>query len=350
MDERAPLLTLVIPIWNEQETLDALAERVRAACDGIADLHWRVLYVDDGSRDDSARIMAAQARADGRFSVLRLSRNFGHQAAISAGLAHASGDAVVVMDGDLQDTPELIPEMVAQWRAGSSIVRAVRTDRAESGLRRLGFELFHRLFKWLSDVPEAAQTGVFCLMDRRAVDALNAMPEQHRFMPGLRTWIGFTQSEVTYSRDARAAGDAKQNLVRLTRYALDAFFSFSYKPLRLMTIGGLVISVLGFAVAVGFALRRLLGYEIAEIGFTTLIVCILCLGGVQLMALGIVGEYIGRIYDEVKRRPLYVVESWQPGAPGAASQAQAGAASESAPHDPSETARPAARQQVETPK
>ncbi len=300
-------LTVVIPIYNEAANLDELVRRITAACDGVPELSWQVLFVDDGSRDGSAAMLRDIHARDDRFGVLRLSRNFGHQAAIAAGLAYATGDAVIVMDGDLQDPPELIPDMLKVWRDGGQVVRAVRASRAEQGVRRLGFDLFHKLFDLMCRLPDSGDTGVFALLDRKAVDALNQLPERSRFLPGLRSWIGFDQRTVSYDRAARAAGEPKQTLTRLVRYALDAFFSFTYQPLRWMTYAGLFVSAVAFLIAVIFVLRRLTGYEIAETGFTTLVTLILFLGGIQLIAMGVLGEYIGRIFEEVKRRPLFIV-------------------------------------------
>jgi glycosyltransferase involved in cell wall biosynthesis len=302
-------LDIVIPIYNEQETLPELYRRLRMVCDQLDKTMCRIIYVNDGSQDDSMRIMLEQHNEDSRFNIIELSRNFGHQAAIAAGLAQATGDAVVVMDGDLQDPPELIPDLLNLWRKGDQIVRAERRSRAEKGLRRLGFEVFHKIFKWISDFPVPSQSGIFGLLDRRAVMELNQFAEKNRFFPGLRSWVGFKQGVIFYDREERVAGEPKQSFKRLIKYALDAVFSFSYKPLKLMTAAGVAISAGGFVLACIFMLRRLLGVEIAQTGFTTLVTLILFLGGVQLMAIGLVGEYLARIYDEVKQRPLYIVNS-----------------------------------------
>ena len=266
-----------------------------------------MIYVNDGSTDGSLEIMLEQRGRDERFTVIDLSRNFGQQAAIAAGLAAAAADATVVMDGDLQDPPELIPEMVASWRAGAEVVRAQRRTRQERGVRRWSFVLFHRLFGWLADFPIPAHVGVFGLLDRKALDELNRLPEKNRFLPGLRAWVGFEQRAVYYDRDERASGLPKQSFVRLLRYALDGVFSFSYKPLRLMVLVGSIICVMGFVLAARFVIRRLAGVEQAQMGFTTIVTLVLFLGGVQLVSIGLLGEYLARIYDEVKERPLYIV-------------------------------------------
>lgn len=300
-------LAIVIPIFNEEATLPVLIERLTRACESVPDAQWTVLCVDDGSADRSVALLAEQHERDPRFGYVRLSRNFGHQAAIAAGLAHADGDAIVVMDGDLQDPPELIPQMVAAWRDGGQVVRAVRTRRPEVGVRGVGLKLFHWLFEKLCKLPNVGNTGVFALMDRRAADALRQLPERSRFLPGLRSWVGFDQRTVTFEREARAEGQPRQSLPRLIKYALDAFFSFTYQPLRWMTYAGLFVSATAFLIAVAFIIRRLTGAEIAVTGFTTLVTLVLFMGGIQLIAMGVLGEYIGRIFEEVKQRPLYIV-------------------------------------------
>ena len=302
-----PTITVVIPVFNEEEVLPELFARLAAVFDRQPDVTWNALLVNDGSRDRSAELVRARAAADPRFTLLELTRNFGFQAALAAGLAHATGDAIVTMDADLQDPPEIIPELVACWREGADVVRAVRRSRQETGARRVGMDLFHGLFGRLADYPIEANTGTFGLMDREAVDTLNRLPERNRFFPGLRTWVGFTTGEVIYDRRERAAGQPQQTLGKLLRYALDGVFSFSYLPLRLLTYAGIMIAFLGFSAAVFYAVRRILAIETAPTGYTTLVTIVLFLGGVQLIGIGVLGEYLGRIYDEVKQRPLYVV-------------------------------------------
>jgi dolichol-phosphate mannosyltransferase len=226
---------------------------------------------------------------------------------LSAGLDAATGDAVVLIDADLQDPPEVIPEMVESWRGGADVVLAERRSRRDTGLRRAGFALFHRFFRFVTDFPIPADTGIFGLLDRRAADELRRLSERNRFLPGLRSWIGFRTATVEYDRAERAAGEPKQTLRRLVRYAMDGVLSFSYKPLRLMTWAGALVSLAGFSLACYFIAKRLLGIETADTGFTTLVTLILFMGGLQLLALGLVSEYIARIYDEVKNRPLYIV-------------------------------------------
>ncbi len=303
-------LTVVVPVYNEQENLAELCRRVKEACDSVPDLTWSMIMVDDGSKDDTAKLALEQHAADPRFNLVKLSRNFGHQAAITAGLSHADGDAVVIMDADLQDPPELIPQLVEAWRQGGQVIMAQRKSRAETGLRRVGFDLFHKFFRWLSDFPIPSQTGVFGLMDRAAHEELVKLTERNRFIPGLRAWIGFDQRTVYYDRQERAAGEPKQTFKRLIKYAMDGVFSFSYKPLRLMMWAGVMVSMMSFLVAIYFIIKRIAGAETSQTGFTTTITLILFLGGIQLIAIGLLGEYLGRIYDEVKNRPMFIVKSF----------------------------------------
>ncbi len=321
MPASTPTITLVIPVFNEEAVLPELFARLGALFDGGQGCVWRALLVDDGSRDRSAALIRAQAVRDPRFALIELSRNFGFQSALSAGLAHAAtADAVVTMDADLQDPPEVIPQLVAAWRAGAEIVRATRRTRRERGLRRLGFDLFHRVFGSLSDYPIEANTGTFGLLGRAAVEAFNALPERHRFFPGLRAWIGFPTADVLYDRQERAAGVPQQTFRRLVRYGLDGVFSFSHLPLRLLTYAGLFVAFMGFAGGLFFVLWRLLGFENSQQGFTTLVTLVLFLGGVQLIGIGVLGEYLGRVYDEVKRRPNFILKNppRASGAPGPA--------------------------------
>jgi len=302
-------LNIVIPIYNEQENLEELYRRLKEVCEILDNVSWQVIYVNDGSYDGSMEIIMEQCKRDSRFAIIDLSRNFGHQSAIAAGLAHADGDAVIFMDGDLQDPPELIPDLLDAWREGAQVVQAQRLSRKEKGLRRIGFEVFHNIFRWISDFPIPPHTGIFGLLDRQVVQEMNRLTEKNRFFPGLRSWVGFKQGVVYYDRQDRAAGKPKQSFRRLIRYGLDAIFSFSYKPLRVMTVAGVCISLMGFTLACFFVIKRLAGIEIAQTGFTTLVTVVLFLGGIQLIAVGLLGEYLARIYDEVKQRPLYIVKN-----------------------------------------
>lgn len=308
-------VVLVIPIFNEALVLPQLLERLGALRVRLENHRVDVVFTDDGSRDNSAEIVAAHpgsAAPDAWLHLIRLSRNFGHQAALSAGLAHSATlapDAVVTLDADLQDPPEVIPDLLAAYAEGADVVLAVRRSRQERGLRRAGFDLFHKLFGSVVDQPIERNTGTFGLLSRDALDAFLQLRERHRFFPGLRSWIGFTRAEVAYDRQERAAGQPAVTFRKLIRYALDGVFSFSHLPLRLVTYAGLFSAGVGFAIAIFFAVKRLLGLETAATGFTTLVTLVLFLGGVQLVAIGVLGEYLGRIYDEVKQRPHFIVRS-----------------------------------------
>lgn len=305
-----PVVAIVTPVYNEEAVLPNLCARLTALFDSHPDCQWRAVLVDDGSRDRSANIIRAQAARDSRFELVELSRNFGFQSALSAGLARtATADAVVTMDADLQDPPEVIPELVAAWREGAEVVRAVRRSRAERGVRRMGFDLFHAVYGRLTDYPMEPNSGTFGLLGRAAVAAFNELPERNRFFPGLRAWIGFPTTNVLYDRQERAAGQTQQSFPRLVRYALDGLFSFSHLPLRLLTYAGLFVAFIGFAGGLFFIMWRLLGLENSQQGFTTLVTLVLFLGGVQLIGIGVLGEYLGRVYDEVKQRPNYIVKS-----------------------------------------
>jgi len=301
-----PLLSVVVPIKDEIETLPELSRRLADVLTGeLSDAE--IVFVDDGSSDGSARWIAERHADDARVKLVRLSRNFGHQAAVTAGLAHASGRAVVLMDGDLQDPPELIPALVGKWREENEIVHTVKTRRQESWARRIAFRAFYRMIRSLSsetDLP--VQAGLFSLLDRRVVDELSRLPERNRYLAGLRSWVGFRQAAVEYERDARWSGAPRVSVGRLFRLAFDGIFSFSNLPLRLATVLGLVVSLVAFLLMATILYLRLFT-DLAILGWASLMTSILFLGGVILVTIGIIGEYTGRIYDEVKRRPLYVV-------------------------------------------
>ena len=297
------LLSIVAPMLNEEGTARAFCDRVRAALDGLP---WELVVVDDGSTDGTPAILAAVATADERVKVVTLSRNFGHQMAITAGLDHAAGDVVVMIDSDLQDPPELILTMLEHWRAGSDVVYATRTDRSgESAFKLRTASWFYRIMSRVSDVPLAQNAGDFRLLDRRALDALLALRERNRYLRGMTSWVGFTQTSVPYSREARHAGETKYPIRKMIRFAVDAITSFSRAPLQIATVAGFLFAALAFLAIPVAIVFRIFGAFVP--GVTTTVVAVLLLGGIQLMAIGMIGEYVGRIYDEVKRRPLYVV-------------------------------------------
>ena len=304
-----PSLAIVLPVFNEEAVLPELVSRLSALFESQPGYQWQAILVDDGSRDRSVSIVSEVARRDPRFRLIELSRNFGFQSALSAGLAAAiTADAVITMDADLQDPPELIPELVAAWQQGAEVVRATRRTRAETGIRRLSMDLFHSCYGRLTDYPVEPNSGTFGLLGSEALAAFNQLPERNRFFPGLRAWIGFKRVDVWYDRQPRAAGAPQQTFRKLVRYALDGLFSFSHLPLRLLTYFGLMVATVGFLLGAFYAARRILGIETAVTGFTTLVTLLLFIGGVQLIGIGVLGEYLGRVYDEVKQRPNYIVK------------------------------------------
>jgi dolichol-phosphate mannosyltransferase len=312
-ERRLELLSVVVPLRDEEGTVRDLYRRVDAALD---DLPFELLLVDDASTDGTAELLDELAEADSRVRVLHLSRNFGHQAALTAGLEHSRGDAVAMLDGDLQDPPELLPQMVGHWRSGSDVVSAVRTQRAgESRVKLTTARWFYRLFAKLSDLDLTQDAGDFRLLDRRALDALLSMRERNRFLRGMSAWVGYTQTSVPYERDARHAGESKFTLRKMLRFSLDAITAFSWRPLQLATVLGFLLSAIAlFTIPLVIGLR-LAGQTIP--GFATVLCVVLLLGGIQLITAGIIGEYVGRIYDEVKGRPLYLVRETRNLGPGA---------------------------------
>jgi len=309
-------LCVIVPVYNEADVLPLLLPRLNAA---VAQLPvvLSVLFVDDGSRDATPQVLARIANNDARVRVLRLARNFGKEAAMTAGLDHADADAVVILDADLQDPPEVIREFWAQFEQGADVVYGVRASRAgESWLKRFTAATFYRLIDRMSDTPIPRDTGDFRLLSRRAVEALRLLRERHRFMKGLFGWVGFTQVPVRYHREPRAAGSSKFNFWKLWNFALEGFTSFSTVPLRIATYVGLLTATVAFGYGTVIIAKTLL-YGEAVRGYPSLMTVVLFLGGVQLVALGIIGEYLGRMYEESKRRPLYLLDIITPQRPPA---------------------------------
>lgn len=301
-------LAVIVPAFNEAQVIGSFHERLGAVLDGI-DARASIVYVDDGSSDDTWSLMQGIAERDTRTLVLRLSRNFGKEAAMTAGLDEVDADAVVVIDADLQDPPELIPELIARWREGFDVVYATRGERdGETRLKKFTSAAFYRVMERMSDTPLPRDTGDFRLLSRRAVNALRELRERQRFMKGLFAWIGYRQTSVVYHRDARHAGTTKWNYWRLGNLAVEGITSFSTAPLRMATWVGVTAASLAFLYGLWVLLKALIWGDPVH-GYPTLMVVILFLGGVQLLGLGVIGEYVGRTYSESKRRPLYYVET-----------------------------------------
>jgi glycosyltransferase involved in cell wall biosynthesis len=300
-------LSVVVPCANEEEVLRETNRRLILVLEQLG-MEFELIYVDDGSSDATPELLGEFQSRDARIRVIQFSRNFGHQMAITAGLEHASGDAVVIIDADLQDPPEVIAEFYQKWLDGYDVVYGVRTERdGETAFKRCTAKMFYRFISSLSDTDIPLDTGDFRLMDRRVVDALLAMPERDRFVRGMVSWLGFSHIAVHYRRAARVAGVTKFSLFKMLRFATDGIVSFSILPLRLATWTGFAASGIAIMGILAALLERLFGVPGLVKGWTSMVITILFIGGVQLICLGIIGEYVGRIYGESKRRPLYVV-------------------------------------------
>ncbi len=299
----ASLLSVCAPVFDEEELVEVFYERTTAALGG---LDYELIIVDDGCADRTPEILDRLAESDPRLRVVHLSRNFGHQAALTAGLEHARGDAVAMLDADLQDPPELLVEMLELWEQGSDVVYAVRQEReGETAFKLATARWFYKLFDKLAQVELEPNSGDFRLLDRRALDALLSMGERSRFLRGMTVWVGFTQTAISYKRDARYAGETKYPVRKMLRFSLDAIASFSHLPLQLATYLGFLFSGIAFLAIPVVVVLRIWGSYLP--GFGSITIAILMLGGIQLIAIGVIGEYVGRVYDEVKRRPLYIV-------------------------------------------
>ena len=299
-------LSVVIPVFNESASLEALFASLRDRLDALGE-SYEVVLVDDGSRDGTGDMIDDVTRRDSRFRAVHFSRNFGHQAAVTAGLHFARGRAVVVMDADLQDPPDLLAAMVARWKEGYHVVYAQRVKRhAEGPLKRGIAYAYYRVLRRLTDVDIPTDTGDFCLMDRRVVDMLNRMPERNRYLRGLRAWLGYRQTAVEFERPARYAGEPKYTFWKSLGLGINGIVGFSKVPLRFATYLGLVVSAFSVVLAGWAVYQRIVGGDTVR-GWASTVVIMLFLGGVQLLMIGIVGEYLSRIYDEVKQRPLYVI-------------------------------------------
>ncbi len=302
-----PKFSIVVPLFNEMETLPLLYERLTGVMERLGE-PYEVIFVNDGSQDGSLEFLKELAGKDQRIKFLSLSRNFGHQTAMTCGLDYSRGEAVVVMDADLQDPPEFIPELINKWREGFDVVYAIREQRpGDSPFKRVTAALFYRLIRRLARFDIPADTGDFRLLSRRAVEALKKAKERGRFVRGLVSWIGYRQTGVRFVRQERVAGRTKYPFRKMLRFAVDGITSFSFLPLQMATYFGFITSGLSFIYIVWAVLQKLLT-DRPVVGWTSVIVVMLFIGGVQLITLGVIGEYIGRIYEEVKQRPLYLVD------------------------------------------
>ena len=300
-------ISVVVPVFNEEEIIDLFYERAKSVLGGMHELSWEIVFVDDGSSDGSYTKLSALAGRDPNVKVLKFSRNFGHQIAITAGVDEARGDCVVVIDSDLQDPPEVIPSMVEQWRQGYDVVYGVRSEReGETAMKLMTASMFYRLLGRLTNVQIPANVGDFRLMSRRVVDQLKLLREKDRFVRGLVSWVGFNQTGVTYHREARQAGVTKYPLRKMIKFAFDGITSFSTAPLKLATWTGYLAALAAVLYLISVFVQRALGITVE--GWATIMVAMLFLGSVQLICLGILGEYLGRIFNEVKPRPMYVVQ------------------------------------------
>jgi glycosyltransferase involved in cell wall biosynthesis len=307
MTSPSKLVSIVVPFYNEEEAVASFYQALRAVLDGTPDIRFEVICVDDGSRDDTLPRLLALVERDPRFSVIELSRNFGKEAALTAGLDAAQGDAVIPIDADLQDPPELIPALIAAWRKGADVVLAQRSTRdSDTYLKKTTAMLFYRLHNWLAQVRIPPNVGDFRLLDKSALDALKQLPERQRFMKGLFAWVGFKTATVPYSRDPREAGTTKYSWFSLLNHALEGLTSFSMAPLRICAYMGGVTAAATLLYA-GYILMRTLIRGIDVPGYASLLVAILFFGSLQLISIGLLGEYVGRIYMETKHRPIYLV-------------------------------------------
>lgn len=298
-------VSVVIPVYNEEENLPVLINRLENVLSEFR--AYEVIFVNDGSQDSSLEILHVNCKRNPSLKVVNFSRNFGHQAAISSGLEYSQGDCVIVMDGDLQDPPEVLPDFIAKWQEGYDVVYAIRKKRKENIFKRSAYFVFYRLMKKVSDIDIPLDSGDFSIMDRKIVDRLNALPERNRFVRGIRSWLGFRQTGLAYERSKRFAGKPKFTFSKLLKLAYDGLISFSHKPLSLASHMGMFITASSFVAIIALIVMKLfIGIPLQ--GWTSTVVVILFIGGIQLMVLGILGEYIGRIFDEVKNRPEYVVK------------------------------------------
>jgi dolichol-phosphate mannosyltransferase len=305
LPESRPAISVVIPVYDEEDNLPVLYQRLTTVLMEFEPF-YELIFVDDGSKDSSVQILEGFSQIDTHVIVVQLARNFGHQIAISAGLDFSRGDGVIIMDADLQDPPEVLPQFIEKWQEGHDIVYAIRANRKEGWFKRHAYTFFYRVLQRIANIQIPLDAGDFCIMDRKVVEILTNMPERNRFMRGIRSWVGLDQVGLEYDRDSRYAGQSKFTLSRLIYLALDGLVSFSFLPLRAISILGFIVSSISIVLAIGYTIQKLTR-GLNPPGFATTIVAIFFLAGIQLITLGVIGEYVGRIFEEVKHRPLYVV-------------------------------------------
>ncbi len=310
MLDKSPDISVVIPIFNEGEVIDALYQRLRPVCDSLQ-MSFEIIFVDDGSTDQTPEILERlHGQNQGVIKVVRFSRNFGHQLAITAGLQYAKGKAVIIMDAGLQDPPEILTQFVKKWKESYEIVYGVRKERkGETIFKKLTATLFYKLIRAMTNIDIPQEVGDFYLLDRKVVDVLNTMQERHRFIRGLVAWVGYKRISVDYTREARFAGKTKYTFWRMFKFSFDAVTSFSFIPLRVVAFIGGVISLLAFIGILGIFYMKLFT-DATIVGWSSLMVAVLFVGGIQLMAIGLMGEYLARIGDDVKSRPLYTISEY----------------------------------------
>lgn len=303
------MISIVIPVYNSADIFPELYRRLSATLSGL-NMRYEIIAVTDGCRDNSADIIAEFCRKDNRLRLLEFTRNFGHQMAVTAGLQHACGDMVITMDDDLEDPPEILPDFVKKAQEGYDIVYGVRENRKVSLFLCLAYSVFYRLIRKISGIDMPYDAGDFSLIKRSVVNKLNQMPETNRYIRGMRAWLGFSQTGIKYERGKRLKGSSGYSLPKYVRFALDGIFSFSYKPLQYVSILGFVIAILSFIYGLRFLVMKLTGRIHTIQGWTTLMLTVLFIGGIQLISIGVIGEYIARIFDEVKKRPKYIIKRY----------------------------------------
>lgn len=310
------LISVVIPLFNEESNFKVLVKRLIDALEPLGSSHnldYEIIFVDDGSKDNTFNLVKEFSAKNSKVKFLSFARNFGHQIAVSAGIRAAQGDALVIMDADLQDPPEILPQFISKWQEGYDVVYAIRKKRKEGKLKRSCYWLFYRILSALAKIEIPVDSGDFCLMSRNVIDAINRLPERSRFIRGLRSWVGFRHIGIEYERQSRYSGEVKYSFSKLVKLALDGIIGFSYRPLQIITLLGIFTSLVAFILGCIFFLLAFFDVEILgksprdAPGFTTLTLCVLMLGGLQLISLGVLGEYVGRIFEEVKGRSLFVL-------------------------------------------